>query len=201
VIITKVGIQQDSPDGVWESINQSAQRLETVPDILMIHNRWEEHMGNEMDACLKQLDRAVNRGLARAIGISNFLPDELEHALSVIEHPFVAYQGKINLIHPRNDVKQLLAICQKYNVPFMASAALDRGNVATSEIGKVIMELATKYNMTQAQIGIFAVLAIGAMPVVQTHDINHLRENMETLKIQMKKDDVEKLMDVVVKQE
>ena len=116
VIATKVGKVPMAPDLIRESIKESVKRLGTPPDIIFIHDRWSGMMGMEMKKCMQELDRAVDEGLARGIGISNFKPEELEMAIDTAQHKIVAYQGKVNLTNPRGDAAQLIEICRENGI-------------------------------------------------------------------------------------
>lgn len=199
-ITTKVGIVPDT--NIRGSIEQRVERLGSVPDLLMIHNRWEGSMGegSEMDSALLALASAQDQGLTRTIGICNFQPPELEHALEVLDgHKVDYYQAKINLVNPRKDAPELLRICGENGIVFMASAALDRGNVAGENINPAVLEIAKKYGMTPAQVGIFAASVLGTLPLVQTHNKEHMRENKEALTFRMYPEDLDTLMAILLR--
>ncbi|MFA5894203.1 MAG: aldo/keto reductase [Candidatus Shapirobacteria bacterium] len=197
IVATKVGIRPD-PD-IRGSIRQSVDRLGTVPDILFVHNRWQGQMEQEMDNCLAALDEAVDQGYAREIGISNFQPHELEMAISKLRHKPLFYQAKLNLVNPRKDATDTLAICEKNGVTFMASSALDRGGVTGDTLNPVVLDVAKKYNMSPAQVAIFAVRSLGSLPLVQTHNLTHLKENLDTLSFSMKQTDIDNLKNILLR--
>lgn len=198
VIATKVGQMPVIPEGLQREIEASIERLNTTPDILLIHDRWQDHMGAEMDACIRELVRAQKDGLARAIGVSNFRPRELERAIAVSQGALTVYQAKINLLHPRPDAAELLEICRRNKIIFMASSALDRGKLINGYANQVVREIAEKYQMSIAQVAIFAVLALGALPIVQTHNEKHMAENRKVLELGMDHTDVERLREVIL---
>jgi len=198
VIATKVGIRPN-PD-IRGSIRKSVERLGTVPDILFVHDRWQDQMGEDLDDCLGALDEAVDQGYAREIGISNFQPHELDTAISRLKHKPLFYQAKINLVNPRRDAIETLTICEENGMTFMASAALDRGGVLGGTVNPIALEIKRRYEMTPAQVAIFAVRALGSIPLVQTHNPDHLRENREAFGFSMKQSDIDNLRKILLRQ-
>ena len=194
VIATKVGLKPAKPDEIRRAINERVERLGTVPDIIFIHDRWEGLMGKEMEGCIAELDHAVEAGLAKGIGISNFRPDELKRAIETAKGKVVAYQGKLNFLNPRPDVSQLLQICKENNIIFMASSALDRGAVPNISNNKIIIEMAEKYGMTVAQLAIFSLLTEErVLPIVQSHQKDHIDQNLQVFNYSVDKSDSELL--------
>jgi len=198
IVATKIGIRPD-PD-ISGSIKRSVDRLGTTPDILFVHNRWPGQMEQDMDKCLAALDEAVDQGYAREIGISNFQPHELETAISKLRHKPLFYQAKLNLVNPRKDATDTLRICDENRMTFMASSALDRGGISGDTVNPIVMEIAKKYNMTPAQVSIFAVRSLRVLPLVQTHNINHMRENIDTFSLSMKQTDINNLKKILLRQ-
>lgn len=82
----------------------------------------------------------------------------------------------------------------------MASAALGRGGVMDEAVNPLAVEIARKYSMTPAQVGIYAVLALGVLPLVQTHNEAHMEENLKTVSFKMEKGDVAKLIKILLRQ-
>lgn len=190
IVITKVGIQPVTPDEIQRSIERSNRRLGSPPDIIMMHTRWDT---DNMDACIAQLDKAQDLGLAKSIGISNFQPAELVHAMAITKHPIVAYEAKLNLVNPRKDFIDLKRICDEHHIPFLASSVLDRGAVFRLQEDPLLKEFSAKYQMSVAQLAIYAILNSGALPIVQSHSLDHIREDLSTLKFGMVQKDINRL--------
>lgn len=201
VIGTKIGIrfvpEVTIEDELYTAVEGSVRRLGTVPDVLYIHDRWDGHMEEEMDAALSTLRTLVTSGRAHSIGISNFRPEELNHAIDILGDSVQFYQAKLNVVNPRKDAAQTLRICKERRITFMASAALDRGGVLSNS-SNIISDLAIKYSAAPAQIGILAVRALHAIPIVQTHNESHIRENIEALALQITPEDTEILRKLVL---
>jgi diketogulonate reductase-like aldo/keto reductase len=181
LVATKVGMQYEGPADLRREIEESCDRLGTIPDLVYIHNRHEGHMGEEMDLLVEELNNAVDAGLAGGVGISNFRPDELQRAIKVSRHQVIAYQAKVNIVNPRQDYKELNHICQENKIHFIASSSLDRGKVLNAPLTEEISALMSKYDLTNAQFGLLAVLLKGILPIVQSHDREHIKQNIGVL--------------------
>lgn len=178
VIATKIGQKFLRKEELKRSLYESVHRLGTIPDIVFVHDRWEGHMGREMRSCLEVLDQAVDDGVIRSIGISNFRPEELEWAIQMLKHKIEAYQAKLNIMNPRPDSGELVNICRKNEIHFMASSALDRGRLSNLPYG-TLYEIAQNNGMTIQQLGIYALLSEGVLPIVQSHNPDHIKQNLD----------------------
>jgi diketogulonate reductase-like aldo/keto reductase len=193
LIATKVGMQFVDPAGLRREIEESCDRLGTVPDLVYLHNRHEGHMGEEMDLLIEELNNAVDAGMAGRVGISNFRPDELRRAINVSRHKIIAYQAKVNIVNPRQDYKELDQVCRENKIHFIASSSLDRGKVIDIAVADEISTLMSKYELTTAQLGLLTVLLKGILPIVQSHDREHIKQNIGVLDKVVSADDIAKL--------
>lgn len=200
-IATKVGIippdTGTSPyDYIIDAAQKSRERLGRVPNVLFLHNRWEDRE-QDMLVGVKGLVAAVKIGHARSVGLSNLRPDELGLAIDEVDKvggTVSVYQAKVNLANPRPDAAETRKICRANGIVFEASAALNRGLTGSQDASDVVTEIAYKYDMTPAQVGIRAVYEWGAVPLVQTKNPMHMRENLAALSFEMEQPDVERLL-------
>lgn len=202
LLVSKIGQKPMEPYTVEAAIRETSERLKARPDILMIHDSWKGEMdrGGKMDDCLDVMNWALDEGGVTSVGISNFKPAELSRAIDRLRYPISAYQAKINLMNARPDAAQLLDICRKNSIPFMASSALDRGSLIKDPKNMVFTEIAAGYGMTVAQLGILFLLNEGIFPVVQSHNPAHMAENQDAFKYDIIPEDQERLREVVFAQ-
>lgn len=201
-IATKVGIRprQDPMAEIMESIT----RLGIKPDLIYVHDRMPLPQLTEY---IKALDLAVDRKLTDRIGMSNLQPQELLYAIDMARHPITHYQAKLNLINPRRDGHETLKICRENGITFMGSAALNnqkdppQDDPYAREKQQLIKKLAEKHSMTPAQVGIYAVRALGAIPIVQSHKLAHMAENKKALDFEMSPRDTELLRAILLRNE
>lgn len=192
VIATKAGFKPVSADQLRKEIDESCERLKTIPDIVLIHDRQPN-----LKPLVKVMDSAVDKGIVRAWGISNFQAPEIEEAVNLSQNGIAVYQAKVNLYHPRPDFGKLMEVCKKYNIPFMASSALDRGNLIEQSQVNIVETMKAKYSTTTAQCGILALLNKGLLPIVQSHNKTHIKENLNVFNIAISKSDSQKLTEII----
>lgn len=181
VVATKVGYRTLDPDRLRQEIEESCERLGTVPDILFLHDRREGQMDELLPGALQELELAVERGLAGSIGISNFRPGELRQAIDLTDQKVAAYQAKVNVANPRGDARELYEICRVHSIPFTASSALNRGAISSEAMKPEIKKAMETHGWNEMQVSLAAVLATGLIPVFQSHNPEHIKENVAVL--------------------
>lgn len=192
-IATKVGYRTLEGDELRRQIDESCERLGTVPDIVFLHDRREGQMDDALPGALVELDLAVQRGAAILLGISNFRPEELKRAISLSDGGIAAYQARVNIVNPRPDAESLRKVCQEEQILFMASSALNRGNMTIHRQTTEFEEIMRKYGLNEMQLALLAVLASGLLPIYQSHSQEHIDQNSAVLDIKIDQADCERL--------
>lgn len=202
VVITKVGIIPD--DNIIESMERSAERLGTIPDVTALHTRYEGEEEKMYDS-IAQFNRGVERGFAKAMAVCNLQPHEYLEVIKLSKGPIAFYQAKLNLYHPRGDAPQTLDISREHKIPHMASAAFDNGKYFTDkfkeerpETAALVDALSKKYDMTPAQIALFATRSLGTIPIVESSNPKRMDENARTINHVMERGDVRKLHKILL---
>ena len=106
------------------SVEQSlkALRLSQV-DLLLLH--WPP-IGGDVSPPLRLLQGALDRGLARNIGISNFTVQMMRDAKSVVDAPLVTNQVEF---HPLLNQDKLLSAAVETGIPLSSFSSVARGEV------------------------------------------------------------------------
>lgn len=185
-VSTKVGMGKSSPDSMRLEIYKSCSELGFEPDLLFLHNRNDAYTLGDIKCLVKTLDWAIDNGLAKFIGISNFRTNEFLNAINFSKRGINFYQGKVNLVESRSDFKEIYRICTDYNIKFMASSALNKGRVI---FGKEIANLCEKYSMSFEQFSVKALSIAGFIPIFQSHNIDHVRDIVNTIDFNIDKKD------------
>lgn len=122
VIATKVSPNHLTSDGVVEACEQSLRNLQTdYIDLYQIH--WPNHDVPLADA-VEALEKLKEQGKIRAIGVSNFGPQDLSEMLSLGE--CVTNQMPFNLLW-RGIEDDLLPLCVENNVGILCYSTLAQG--------------------------------------------------------------------------
>ena len=115
----------------------------TYLDLLMLHTPQKNAL-----VCWKALEHLYEKGLVKAIGVSNF---GLSQLISFCAH--VKVQPMVNQIQlsPMVARPELVEYCQSNNIQIMGWGTIGRGNYSCQEV-PMIVDLAKKYQVSPAHI-------------------------------------------------
>ena len=180
-ITTKVAAEIKTYEGAAASIDESLRKLDCGPaDLIIIHcpQPWAEFRGprryfKENKEVWKALEDAYAAGKTRAIGVSNFLIDDLENILEDCRIRPMVNQFRL---HIGETPASLIEFCRRNDTlveaysPIAHGAALKDGRLA---------EMAAKYGVTVPQLCIRYALQLGALPLPKSTNPDHIRSNTE----------------------
>lgn len=147
-------------------------------DLLLIHSPqpWNKYRGkskyfNENKNLWKAMEKAYKEGKVRAIGVSNFLQDDLENLLVDCEIKPMVNQV---LLHIGNTPSKLIDFCKKNNILVQAHSPIAHGKAMNN---KQIKQMASKYDVSIPQLCIRYVIQLGALPIPKTSNPDHMKSN------------------------
>jgi aryl-alcohol dehydrogenase-like predicted oxidoreductase len=110
------------PEAIRKNCEDSLRRLQTdVIDLYYLH-RWDKKV--PIEDSVGELSRLVERGLVRAIGLSEVSAATIRKAYAV--HPLAAVQTEYSL-WTRNPEIAVLQTCQELGIAFVAFSPVARG--------------------------------------------------------------------------
>lgn len=125
-----------------EALDESLSRLATdYVDLLLLH--WPV-AGYE--AAWEALERALEAGKTRAIGLSNFMPEHLKDILRVGSTTPAVNQIEF---HPYGQQRDVLEACAEHDITITAWSPLMQGNFKTEPLFATIGD---RYGKTAAQV-------------------------------------------------
>ncbi|MDC7228759.1 MAG: aldo/keto reductase [Sphaerochaetaceae bacterium] len=180
-VTTKLAAEVKSYGEAVASIDGSLQTigLEYV-DLMIIHSPrpWMEYQeadpyfeGNR--EAWRALEDAYKSGKVRAIGLSNFGKEDIENILSSCT---VAPMVNQILAHVSNTPKELIAYCKEKGILVEAYSPVAHGELMKNQ---VVKEMAQKYGVSVAQLGIRYCLDLGLLPLPKTANPAHMRNNAD----------------------
>ncbi|CAH0320117.1 aldo/keto reductase [Priestia megaterium] len=180
-ITTKVAAEAKTYEEVTESIDESLTKMELDHiDLLIIHSpqpwtefREENRYFEENKEAWKAMEDAYKVGKVKAIGLSNFLQDDIENILSSCEIKPMVNQI---LAHVSNTPLELIDFCQKNGILVEAYSPIAHGAVLGNEEVKVI---ADKYGVSVAQLCLCYDIQLGLAVIPKTANPNHMKNNAE----------------------
>lgn len=180
-VTSKVAAENKSYDSAAKSIDESLRKsgLEYL-DLMIIHSPqpWAEFRGErryfeENREVWRALEDAYRSGKVRAIGVSNFLQDDLESLLAGC-----TVKPMINqiLTHIANTPLALIEFCRENGILTEAYSPIAHGEALKNG---VILKMAEKYGVSPTQLCIRYVLELGMVALPKTADPDHMKANAE----------------------
>lgn len=149
-------------------------------DLLLIHGpqpwtkyRSKKRYFEENKKVWKAMEAAYKSGKVKAIGVSNFLQDDLENILEDCEIKPMVNQI---LVHISNTPQKLIDFCQKNNILVVAHSPIAHGRAMKN---KHIQAMADKYQVSVPQLCLKYVLQLGVLPIPKTANPDHMRSNAD----------------------
>ena len=148
-------------------------------DMMIIHapqpwSQWRKEKNRyfaENIEVWRALEDAYKAGKLKAIGVSNFLQDDLQN---ILDHCEIKPMVNQMLCHISNTPLELMEFCRKNDVLVEAYAPIAHGRVLKN---KEIAVMAQKYGVTVAQLCIRFDLQLGTVALPKTANPEHMREN------------------------
>ncbi|MGW9530077.1 aldo/keto reductase [Paenibacillus terrae] len=180
-ITTKVAAEAKNYDAVTQSIDESLSKMMLdYIDLLIIHSpqpwkefREENRYFKENKEVWKAMENAYKTGKVKAIGLSNFLQDDVENILASYEIKPMVNQI---LAHMSNAPFELIEYCQKNDILVEAYSPIAHGAVLDHAEIKVIAE---KYGVSVAQLCLRYDIQLGLVVIPKTANPDHMRNNAE----------------------
>lgn len=180
-VTSKVAAENKSYDSAAQSIDETLRKagLDYI-DMMIIHSPqpWAEFRGEkrcfeENSEVWRALEDAYKAGKVRAIGVSNFLKDDLENILNSC-----GIKPMVNqiLAHISNTPLSLIDFCNKNGIQTEAYSPIAHGEALKN---KAIADIATKYSVTPAQLCVRYVLDLGMVALPKTANPEHMKLNAD----------------------
>lgn len=190
-ICTKVSPLNLRYNDLIKAAKKSLERLDT--DYIDLYLMHFPNKNIPLEETMPALDKLVNDGLIKYIGVSNFTVDQMKEAQSYSKHKIVANQYHYNLIVREPERNGLLEYCQKNDVILIAWRPVQDVIIHAKGI-EVLEKICAKYSKTPVQIGInWLISQDNVVTLAKSRNVNHLQENLEGVGWQMDESDIEML--------
>lgn len=193
-VTSKVAAEAKSYDTAAKSIDETLDKM-GLPyiDLMLIHSPqpWAEWRNDkryfeENIQVWKALEDAYTAGKVKAIGVSNFLIDDLEN---LIAHCEIKPMVNQLLIHIGNTPAELIAYCKEQDIVVEAYSPIAHGEALKN---KTIVAMAQKYGVSVPQLCIKYVLNLGTVALPKTANVEHMQNNA-SLDFEISDEDMETL--------
>ena len=154
-----------------DAVEKTLERLDTdYIDLLLIH----QPAGNYI-AGYKLMEKAYKEGKVRAIGLSNFTPEQVQEILDICEVKPVVLQTEV---HPYYQEKKLKDYLKKEGIVIQAWYPLGHGDKALLE-KPLFQELGKKYGKSSAQIILHWHIQAGNIVIPGSKSPAHIQDNFD----------------------
>lgn len=180
-ITSKVAAEHKTYKSAAKSIDESLAKLGMdYIDLMIIHcpQPWAEFRGErryftENKEVWRALENAYKAGKVKAIGVSNFLVDDLENILDGCEVKPMVNQI---LTHITNTPLELINFCREHDVLCEAYSPIAHGEALKN---RLILSVAEKYSVTPAQLCVRYALQLGMVVLPKTSNPEHMKNNAD----------------------
>ncbi|MGQ4832770.1 MAG: aldo/keto reductase [Candidatus Asgardarchaeia archaeon] len=188
-IVTKVWETNLRYDDVIKAAKRSLSRLKSkYIDLYLVH--WPSTRV-PISETMKAMEKLVDDGLIRFIGVSNFDVDLMEEARAALSKTdIVVNQVKYNL-YDRSVENDVLPYCQKERITLMAYTPLAKGSLAREPL---LIEIGKKYGKTAAQVALNWLISKDmVIAIPKALDKKHIEENAGAMGWRLSVDDLKML--------
>ncbi len=180
-VTSKVAAEHKTYESAAKSIDESLAKLGMdYMDLMIIHcpQPWAEFRGErryftENKEVWRALEKAYKDGKVKAIGVSNFLVDDLENILDGCEVKPMVNQI---LTHITNTPLELINFCREHGILCEAYSPIAHGEALKN---RLILSVAEKYSVTPAQLCVRYALQLGMVVLPKTSNPEHMKNNAD----------------------
>ncbi|MGP8321253.1 MAG: aldo/keto reductase [Methanosarcinaceae archaeon] len=190
-IATKVSPEHLSYNDVLKSAEGSLRRLKTnYVDLYQIH--WPNPF-IPLEDTMAAMQKLVEDGKVRYIGVSNFSQKQLSSALKCFKE-IVSVQVEYNLFD-RTIEENLLPYCERKGVSIIAYSPLDQGKfLDDSEKLRILKEIALKYERTEAQVILnWLVSKTPVFAIPKSGNVEHIKDNSASSDFNLELEDIKRI--------
>lgn len=179
-VSTKLRAETKDYDAAVAAIDGSLDTLglEYI-DLMLIHSPqpWNDFRGGDYTEGNRQawraLEEAHRAGKLRAIGVSNFLQEDLENLLA--DSTLVPHANQV-LVHAGSTPSELIAYCENRNILVEAYSPIAHGEILRNP---EVQAMADRYSVSVPQLCIRYTLQLGTVSLPKTENPAHMRSNAD----------------------
>ena len=180
-ITSKIAAEAKTYQEAYDSINETLNKMGLYYlDLMIIHSPqpWQEFRDDnryfkENKEVWKALETAYQEGKVKAIGVSNFLKDDLENILNSCQIKPMVNQI---LTHISNTKTELIKFCKENDILVEAYSPIAHGAILKNEN---IIAMANKYNVSVARLCIRYIIQLGLVALPKASSKEHLIDNLK----------------------
>jgi len=186
-LTTKLWPSEYKYEDALKAIDETLARLDTdYIDLLLLHQQYGEYI----DA-YKAMEKAVELGKVKSIGLSNFNEERFEDVINKCTIKPAVHQIETHPFYPEHDLK---ALGEKYGTIveswFPLGGIENKGKLLNNEI---IKEIAEEHGKTTAQVILRWHIQNNYVAIPGSADKNEIAENFDIFDFELTDEDLEKI--------
>lgn len=191
VLSTKVKPDNLKYNDVMTAAENSLRRLrvETI-DLYQIH--WP-NINIDISETMRAFEQLYKDGKIRCVGVSNFLPVEID-AIRSEDYSFnwiVSNQIEYNL-YDRFAERYILPYCVKNDISVISYCPLNRGGLFKNDSALLLEDMAKKYGKTIYQIALnWLISKEGVVAIPFSTNISHIKQNAAAADFKLSEEDID----------
>lgn len=182
-IVTKVWVTNGEEKRAAESIEESLRKLRTdYADLILVHQPYGDYYGT-----YRALEKAVEQGKTRAIGLSNFYDARFFDMAYHAEIKPAVNQLETNVFSQQNAMRALM---QENGTQIMAWGPMGQGKYNFFD-HEILTAIGEKYSKTASQVGLRFLVQQGIPVIPKSTNIVRMEENMSIFDFSLEEGDME----------
>ena len=178
-LVSKVLPSNASYQGTLKACERSLKRLKTdFIDLYLLH--WPSSQ-NPIEETMRAMEKLVDEGMIRFIGVSNFDVEQLREAQNALKKHRIACDQVLYHLAYRGIEQDLLPYCAENGIAIVGYSPFGHGNFPSSHHsrgGKVLAEIAKNHNRTVRQVALnFLTRDPTLFTIPKAGNPDHVRDN------------------------
>lgn len=184
-ITTKLWISDFSYEAAKDAFNESLRRLDLdYVDLYLLHQPFGDIFG-----AWRALEELYKEGKIKAIGVSNFKPDQLANLVAFNEVTPAVNQIELHVFNQKED-EQAYMLSKGVQTESWGAFAEGQFDVFNNP---VLKEIAEKYSKTTAQVMLRWQLQRGIVSLSKSANPERVRQNFDIFDFELSAEDMDKI--------
>jgi len=183
-LTTKIWVAHFHHDALLGQAKESVDSLGFTPDLLLLH--WPKTVPS-FEETLGALNHAKDRGLSRAIGLSNFPSAEFRRAQALSKSRLITNQVEY---HPYLKLSTLLATAGELGSSITAWSPLAQGAVAEDA---TLIEIGKAHGKTPAQITLRWLIQQNVIAIPRTTKVHRAEESFDIFDFALSDEEMDRI--------
>lgn len=183
-LTTKIWVAHFDRAGLLKQAKESAESLGFTPDLLLLH--WPKTEPS-FEETLGALNEALEQGLTRSIGLSNFPSAEFAKAQSLSKARLVTNQVEY---HPYLKLTKLLTTAKELGSSITAWSPLAQGNIATDP---TLIAIGEAHGKSAGQVTLRWLIQQNVIAIPRTTKVSRAEESFDIFDFELSGEEMDRI--------